>query len=219
MIAPEPESRDSNSNSNSNAAPDGTVSRLKPIFEPVKKIGSLATEKAVEVKELLSKDRSFPSAQQLVGTVSPRTQEAMGSKKTIAEIRDIVQRSREVLLSAVTVFPPKLFQDSIIVDRTKITIIKRNFLWSADVISIRIEDVLNISTSVGPVFGSISIASRVMNSTDHFQIGSFWRNTAIDIKHVIQGYMIARNNNLDTDHLTIEELVSTLSELGRDSGP
>lgn len=56
-----------------------------------------------------------------------------------------------------------------------------------------------------------------MNSTDHFQIGAFFRGTALDIKHIIQGYMIARNNNIDTDHLTAEELTTTLSELGRDS--
>lgn len=198
------------------------ISGAKPqnIFrEPVGKIGIAATRAAANAKQILNQEVKMPSVDTLFGDIGTVTKPAFRSAQAILELKSIVKRSREVLISATTVFPPRIFADSIVVDRTKVTIIKRNFAWSADVISIRIEDILNVSTSVGPIFGSINISSRVMNSTDHFQIGSFWRNTAIDVKHIIQGYMIARNNNIDTDHLSIDELVSTLNELGHDSGP
>ncbi len=132
-------------------------------------------------------------------------------------LKKIVKQSHEVLASANTVFPVTLFPDTVVVDRTKVTITRRNFFWSSDVMSIRIEDVLNVSASVGPLFGSLTVASRVMSTIDHFQINYFWRNDAIHLKHIIQGYVIAQHNNLDTAHLSKNELVRTLKELGHDA--
>lgn len=133
------------------------------------------------------------------------------------KLKNIVSKSHEILMSANTVFPITLFPDSVTVDRTKVTITKRDFFWTSDVMSIRIEDVLNVSASVGPIFGSLTIASRVMSTIDHFKINHFWRNDAIRLKHIIQGYVIAQHNNIDTAHLTRAELVETLRELGHDS--
>lgn len=133
------------------------------------------------------------------------------------DLKQIVTQSHEILMSANTVFPITLFPDTVTVDRTKVTITRRDFFWSSDVMSIRIEDVLNVSASVGPLFGSLTIASRVMSTIDHFQINHFWRNDAIRLKHMIQGYVIAQHNNIDTAHLNKKELVETLIELGHDS--
>lgn len=133
------------------------------------------------------------------------------------DLREIVAQSHEVLMAANTVFPLTLFPDTVVVDRTKVTITRRDFFWSSDVMSIRIEDVLNVSAGVGPFFGSLTIASRVMSTTDHFQINHFWRHDALRLKQIIQGYVIAQHNNLDTAHLTKQELIDTLIELGLDS--
>lgn len=133
------------------------------------------------------------------------------------DLKKIVSQSHEVLISANTVFPLSLFPDTVTVDRTKVTITKRDFFWSSDVMSIRIEDVLNVSASVGPLFGSLTVASRVMSTIDHFQINHFWRNDAIRLKHMIQGYVIAQHNNIDTAHLSKKDLIATLLELGIDS--
>ena len=140
-----------------------------------------------------------------------------GTVKKEKELKKIVSQSHEVLMAANTVFPITLFPDSVTVDRTKVTITKRDFFWSSDVMSIRIEDVLNVSASVGPLFGSLTVASRVMSTIDHFKINHFWRNDAIRLKHIIQGYVIAQHNNIDTAHLNKKELTETLIELGHDS--
>ena len=133
------------------------------------------------------------------------------------KLKNIVSKSHEVLMSANTVFPITLFPDTVTVDRTKITITRRDFFWTSDVISFRVEDILNVSASVGPFFGSLTIASRVMSTIDHFKITHLWRNDAIRLKHIIQGYVIAQHNNIDTTHLSTSELIDTLRELGHDS--
>lgn len=142
--------------------------------------------------------------QQIVGAPS--------DTNDIEELKRVISHSHEVIAGTSTVVP-FLFPHDITLDRTKITITKRNFILSAEVISIRIEDVLNVSAAVGPIFGSIRISSRVMNSVDHFDVGRFWRDDAIRIKKIIQGYLIARQNGVHTDHLSCEELAKTLFEI------
>jgi hypothetical protein len=133
-------------------------------------------------------------------------------------LRKIVRKSHQLLATAQTVIlPMNLFPDSVTIDRTKVTITKRTFFWTSSVISIRIEDVLNVACSTGPIFGSLIISSRVMNSTDHYEIDYFWRKDAIYLKQIIQGYVIAQHNQIETSHLNRRDLIHTLLDLGNDS--
>lgn len=157
------------------------------------------------------------------GKVEGRKEKQQAAEKGDTEIdptkdlQKIIEQSHEILASANTVFPITLFPDTVFVDRTKVTIIRRDFFWSSDTMSIRIEDVLNVSATLGPLFGSLTIASRVMSTIDHFQINHFWRSDAIRLKHIIQGYVIAQHNKIDIAHLSKDELVKTLVEIGHDS--
>jgi len=174
-----------------------------------RKMGQAATRTYDVTKEFLKQDITtlYPAAKQT------------SAEKSFKKLNKIVAQSKEILASAQTVIlPNNLFPDTLVLDRTKVTITKRSFFWSSSVISIRVEDILNVTTSVGPLFGSLTISSRVMNSTDHYQINYFWRRDAIHLKHVLQGYMIAVHNNVDTSSLTKEELVEKLIELGHDPG-
>jgi hypothetical protein len=167
---------------------------------------------------------AFSSPQQLFANTIQQDQAIKDSKQLKKEILDkaddlkkIVSQSHEILMSANTVFPMSLFPDTVTVDRTKVTITRRDFFWSSDVMSFRIEDVLNVAASTGPLFGSLTIASRVMSSVDHFKITNFWRSDAIKLKQIIQGYVIAQHNKIDTAHLDKRDLIETLMELGHDS--
>ena len=187
-----------------------------------RRLGHVASKPLSSAREILRKERTLPTSEQLLGTSKPL--EMIGFKRTRKKdepsesLQHIVERSHEVLARVDTVFPFTLFRDTVIVDRTKVTIIQRNFFWSEDVVSIRIEDVLNATVSTDVIFGSLSVASRVMNSTDHYRIKFFWRNDAMRLKHLIQGYVIAQHNNIQISHLSKEELIKTLLELGSDSG-
>jgi len=190
-----------------------------------RRLGGVATYSSFmsDVRTFVSHGVSAPGRNHLpvapfLGHVAATSQsEPESAEDKGKKLRNIVSKSHEVLISVNTVFPVTLFPDSVTVDRTKVTITKRDFFWTSDVMSIRIEDVLNVSASVGPLFGSLTIASRVMSTIDHFKINHFWRSDAIRLKHIIQGYVIAQHNDIDTAHLTTDELIDTLRELGHDS--
>lgn len=130
------------------------------------------------------------------------------------ELNSAVEDAHDTLLSVQTIFPFILFPDSITVDRVKVTITKWAFFKTAEVISIQIEDVLNVEVDVGPFFGSLKIWTRFF--TDHpMMINYLSRQDAIDIKQLLQGYIIARNKEIDCSHIAKEELVPMLMQLGQ----
>jgi len=200
-------------------------------------MGTIATNSSIvhDVRSFMNQEIGISPSEKLLGTIPKLTVARTGEADTQPtdvknqdsdngnrsgpdkSLRAIASRSHEVLMTANTVFPMTLFPDTVTVDRTKVTITRRDFFWSSDVLSIRIEDVLNVEVSVGPLFGSLTVASRVMSTTDHFQIKHLWRSDAMRLKRIIQGYVIAQHNNIDTSHLDKKELIETLMELGHDA--
>lgn len=195
-----------------------------------RKMGSLATRGFDVTREFLKQDVSTLHPDKLLFGQKSQSESSDSSRESsrksgnIAELdpkenlQTIVEKSHQILAAARSVIlPMNLFPDTVIVDRTKITITKRTFFWSAQVVTVRIEDVLNVTASTGPLFGSLTISSRVMNSTDHYEINYLWRGDAIYLKEIIQGYVIAHHNHIETSHLDKTELTETLLEIGRDA--
>jgi hypothetical protein len=198
--------------------------RLTPyelLMRQSRKMGGVATRTVDLTKDFLKRDVNTirpprPEAI-LFGKKAEASSDSVSAKEAKA-IQKVVKRSHEVLAGARTIpLPINLFPDSIIVDRTKVTITRRTFFWTSQVITTRIEDILAVTSNLGPIFGSLLISTRVMNSTDHYDVNYFWRKDAEYIKQIIQGYVIAQHNSIETKHLSREELVDTLLELGRDS--
>lgn len=177
-----------------------------------RKMGEAASRSYNLTREFLQQDVSTLNPQQWA-----KWSLSASKQQNKEQFETMLEHSREVLASAQTVIlPQNLFPDTVTVDRTKVTITQKTFFWSSNTVSIRIEDMLNISVGLGPFFGSLKISSRVMNSTDHFDINYFWRKDATYLKHIIQGYMITVHNNIDTSKMSREELISKLIELGHD---
>jgi hypothetical protein len=149
--------------------------------------------------------------------MSPPVPESKSAEASIKELKEAIRGSNEVLAQATTVLT--LFPDVLTVDRAKLTITKRNFFRSAEVMSMRIEDILNVTTTVGPLFGNVKIASRVMNEDQDSTIGRFWRRDAERIKRITQGYVIALQREIDCSALGTRELAHMLERLGADEHP
>ncbi len=132
------------------------------------------------------------------------------------QLRNAIHGSNEVLFTAKTVFPFTFFPDTVTVDRAKFTLMKRSFFSVAEVMSIRVEDVLNVTANVGPVFGSIHVVSRIMNTDKPYEIKFLWRDDAIALKRILQGYIIAVQKEIDTTPLKTQELADMLKRLGED---
>lgn len=149
--------------------------------------------------------------------ISPPVPESKSAEETRKELHDAIKGSNQVLAKATTALA--LFPDTMTVDRAKVTITKRSFFRAAEVMSMRIEDILNVRATLGPLFGYVKIASRVMNKDQDSTIGRFWRRDAERLKRITQGYVIALQREIDCSSLETKELAQMLERLGADEHP
>jgi hypothetical protein len=134
-------------------------------------------------------------------------------EETREKLQKAIQGSGEILATATTVFT--LFPDTLVLDRAKLTLTKRRFFKTAEVMSIRIEDLLNITGEISMFLGSVKVTSRIA-SMEPYTIGNFWRQEVIHLKRVTQGYIIALQRGIDCSALPCIELAQLLDKLGED---
>ena len=136
-------------------------------------------------------------------------------QKTADELIDAVGGSQDVLVRINTVFPLTIFPDTITIDRTKLTITHREFFKVGQSLSINIEDILNVEAGVGPFFGTIKITTRFFDPSKPYTMRNITRGDALRIKRILQGYIIAKQKEVDCTALTTRELAKLLDELGK----
>ena len=132
------------------------------------------------------------------------------------KLSEAIGHSQDMLFTATTVFPFNLFPDSVAVDREKVTIINRTFFKTAEIISLRIEDVLNVMADVGPFFGAVKIQTRFFDAAS-YSIKFLRRGDALKLTRILHGYVIAKQKDIDCDAFTADELSTLLNEIGQGS--
>jgi len=155
-----------------------------------------------------------PSSNEPQKSPSEDTHDKLSPDEAKKELREAIKGSNQVLTSATTAL--SFFPDTIVIDRAKFTITKRRFFQSAEVMSMQIEDVLNVTATVGPLLGTVKIVSRVLNVEKPYTVGPFWRKDAVRIKRITQGYVIALQRGIDCSSLQPKELARMLDQLGED---
>lgn len=131
------------------------------------------------------------------------------------ELSQTIQSSHEILVKATTVFPFTLFPDTVTLDRAKLTITHRDFFWTGEIMSIRIEDILNVAVDTGPFFGSLKIFTRFFSTEKPYSVNFLYKRDALRIKRILQGYVIALQNNISCITLPTNELAEMLNDLGK----
>lgn len=158
---------------------------------------------------------TLPAPQQRdINMPMPHQLQPMKAEEAQAKLTQAIVASSKPLMKATTVFPFTLFPDTIVVDRAKITITHRVFFGTAEVLSVRVEDVLNVMADVGPIFGSVKIVTRFFNAEKPYAVNYLWRGDALRIKRILQGYVIATQKEIDCSSLDTWRLSRLLEELG-----
>lgn len=123
-------------------------------------------------------------------------------------------KAHDILFKANTVFPFTLFPDTVTLDREKLTIATRYFFGVSKITSIPIRDLLNVEADTGPFFGSVHTASRFFNTVP-FSIKWLSRNDAVKLQRLLEGYIIANEQDIDCDSLDTGRLCALLEDLGK----
>lgn len=145
---------------------------------------------------------------------NPESSEDIEPAEGPEKLVDLTANAHEVLLEATTVFPFMLFPDTVTIDREKLTIANRFFFRVAKINSIPITDIQSIEANVGPFFGSIRTTSRYFVSNPRI-VKFLWRQDALKIQRLLQGYIIAHQKEVDCATIDKEQLIILLNDLGQ----
>ena len=130
------------------------------------------------------------------------------------ELFDAAIKAQDILLKTQTVFPFTLFPDTLTIDREKITLANRFFFRVAKVNSTPINDITSVEANIGPFFGSLTITSQFFVNNQRV-IKFLTREDAVKIRSLLQGFIIAKQKEIDCSKIEKVELVTMLTQLGR----
>lgn len=145
-----------------------------------------------------------------------KSEQNKSKQLTGEKLEGLADKSNEVLYKASSTFPYILFPDTITLDRVKVTIISKTFFFSARVISSPIEDILSAEAIVGPLFGTLKISSRYFTTNTRI-VKYLNRDDAIRLQRLLQGYIIARERQIDCNKIEKHKLMKLLDNLGEES--
>lgn len=125
----------------------------------------------------------------------------------------VAMKSHDILFQANTVFPFTLFPDSVTIDREKVSFATRFFFGVAQITSIPVRDLLSVEADIGPFFGSVHTASRFF-VTNPKSVKWLRRADAIELQRMLQGYIIAHEQEINCDNIKKDKLIALLNDLG-----
>lgn len=129
------------------------------------------------------------------------------------KFQTIIDAENTPIMHIKAVFPFDFFPNEVIIDKTKVTIIKKYFFWTRQVTTILISDVLNVTVNHGLLFGSLAIADRFF-AQDPFSINYLWKQDAARAASVIQGMVLASKEQIDVKKIPSAKLAQHAESVG-----
>jgi hypothetical protein len=137
---------------------------------------------------------------------------ATKTKNASQKLKSLVGRSEEIIFCTTTVFRFRLERYELLIDRSKITVIKRLFLLADNITSISFGEMLSVELSAGRFFGSLTLKARHVEKP--IVITYLSRSKAFKAKRLIEGLIIVCNKDIDLDEVPVEELREELIRIG-----
>ncbi|RJR29763.1 hypothetical protein C4564_01630 [Candidatus Microgenomates bacterium] len=142
------------------------------------------------------------------------------------ELAALTEQSTQILFKTTGVFPFDFFPDELIIDKTKVSILQRNFFWSELIKSVLIKDVYSVTIETGPLFAHLVISDNSTPATlqsDEMQFNTLMirylkRSEAFRARCILQGMKIAVEQNVDFDAYSTQELLEQVESLGLAKG-
>lgn len=157
------------------------------------------------------------SSAQFRRTGAPSPNNVPGRKDPLQQVKklaDVAENADEVLFQADTVFPFTLFPDTLKVDRQKIMLIHREFFQVSNTQNVQLNDIQSIEADTGPFFGTLQITTQQFENTV-LKIHFLTRKDTLMAQQLLQGVVIANQQNIDYANIPTSQLVPLLKKLGR----
>lgn len=197
------------------------ISRSEKELERIKKE---AYEKGLKdaAKKIVQSDMSTLEVDgQREGIRKQVVEDAKEEKAAKTKLEQLDKREKIVLFKTNTFFPFDLFPDTLIIDTSKISIIKKEFFASHNVITINLKDLVDVEAETALFLGNIIITylPRVetigMIKPTIATVRLLKKNDALRANYILKGILVARREKIDITKISAEDLIKTIERFGK----
>jgi hypothetical protein len=150
--------------------------------------------------------------------------EAKQQEQTRHKLENIANRHDIEVLRIKGVFPFDLFPDTLIIDTTKVTIVKSQMFATENIITIPLKDLADVHVQTALFLASLTIAympqasSPGMLKPEEEQIACLKRKDVLRAKNILKGIMVAQAEEIDIAKLSPEEVFALIEKVGHSEG-
>ena len=134
------------------------------------------------------------------------------AKKEIKKLNTLAEETESVIYQLSSVFPFQIFPDKIIIDKNKVTIVRKELFFKR-IFPMLVEDITTVKVSRGIFFASMEFElkgyERNPRPTTHF-----WPEHASKAEHYILGLIKAKRDKVDLTKLTTIQVRKRLEGIG-----
>lgn len=128
----------------------------------------------------------------------------------------LANRAHEALISVTTVFPFKFFPSTITIDRTKITVNEHFFFFSRQVQSVLVKDLMSLVVQMDLFFATVHIIDRLFPQ-DTIIVRFLPKDAARKVRWITQGLIAIQKEEIDSNNISTEELLSKAQMIGQNN--
>lgn len=133
---------------------------------------------------------------QIVGQPSP--QDVSARNETLCEIQ--------------AVFPFQLFPDSIILDRFKVNVVKRDFIASERITTIPLSGSISVKVNKSPFFSTVEISDS--NTGASTKVTHLPNEGAMHFKELVEGIVVGINQGVSFMSMSRDEILNSAVNWG-----
>lgn len=150
--------------------------------------------------------------------------ESQKHEETKQKLQAIANRKDIELLRARTIFPFKIFPDTIIIDTTKVTIIRKQMFLTEHITTIPLKDIADATVQTALFMATLVVcympqanSPGMMKSVEE-HITSLKREDAIKAKNILKGVLVAKAEDIDIAQLDPTDIQNVVEKFGSNEG-
>jgi len=149
---------------------------------------------------------------------------AKEEQENLQRLKTITQRHEIEILRAKSVWPFTLFPDTLVIDTTKVTIVRKQLFATEYVATVPLKDLSDVNIQTVLFLGTLLIKympqsnTPGMNEPVNIRIPNLSRGDAIKAKNILKGALVAKAEEIDIAKLPPEEVVKVLEKFGGNEG-
>ncbi len=137
-----------------------------------------------------------------------------GNVASHRKLDSLVDKVREKLYVASTVFPFTFFPTTVVVRPDKVDIIFQEFFWSEHIHTTMVQDITDITVQTSLFFGTLIITDQGFHDKT-ITVSYLKKSDALNLRRIIQGLVVLKNEKVDATYIEKDLLIERLHQLGQ----